>query len=264
MKIGNVLMTAALVILIPVGLASAYATWSSRPPVEADTEERVRPAKVAAAAVPEAPAKVTYERPMDQLIFDVIERPRGGSDLFAEQPFRVDVQLDANGQHVRLVEVDLDRDGANDERWTVLDGVTREVSEADDGRYDVVTSWSADGWRPLGVQKRTGTPVKRQRPTALIDGLVLGWRGRSLPEGEKLDLVPALPIGVAVFQDEGFDTVNRAHVDLDRDGRIDQIWEITPDEIRRRVSPDDDGTHPQIFRREGRDWVSVDGEGASP
>lgn len=56
--------------------------------------------------------------------------------------------------------------------------------------------------------------------------------------------------------DKGSTTWNRLKVDLDRDKKWDEAWDLVPGKpIKRRFSPADDGTYTRTYDLKGERWV---------
>lgn len=71
--------------------------------------------------------------------------------------------------------------------------------------------------------------------------LAMSWAGRDLEASESQDVAPDEDFRVNVYQDEGFVSVSRAEIDLDRDGQRDERWTFHIDgRISRRVATSDD------------------------
>jgi hypothetical protein len=52
----------------------------------------------------------------------------------------------------------------------------------------------------------------------------------------------------------GSKRLNRAKVDLDRDGKWDETWWMESSIVRRNVSPRDDGNYPDRYRLVNGKW----------
>ena len=113
--------------------------------------------------------------------------------MFADQAHRVDLErLDGAMVPTVIATVDLDRDGAIDERWILGEGSVRQVSSADDGSYDQTYDLTGEGWLLRGSVD-WGAVAERAR----IDTNVSFWWGRRLAPGtEGIDVgggPPAVP-----------------------------------------------------------------------
>lgn len=77
-------------------------------------------------------------------------------------------------------------------------------------------------------------------------------------EGVKLeDAVPTAKERVDIYQDEGATKPNRVEFDLDRDGQIDEIWDVSEELVKRSFMPDVEGkmTVRQIWK--DRRWKEM-------
>lgn len=107
---------------------------------------------------------------------------------------------------------------------------------------------------PRAQQEGAGPAV---RP---LDARVFVLEGSNLDGRAEVEITTARdPYQVVAFVDPGATSVSRVHVDLDRDGSVDEIWGFEGRGlIRRQVSPDDDGTYADTFVWSTGRWVPVD------
>ncbi len=103
-----------------------------------------------------------------------------------------------------------------------------------------------------------GEPTHPERaPRQAMDRLLFSLAGQDLG-GEQARVYEPIraPYRVEAIIDEGHDTVSRARVDLDKDDRIDEVWVYKSNgQIRRRVSPDDDGELTEELVWSAGRWV---------
>lgn len=106
-------------------------------------------------------------------------------------------------------------------------------------------------------------PPPEPRTAAAPDGLrdldrrILDLVGRGIGGSKVKDAFPGETWKVNVYQDSGFAKPNRLKLDLDRDDNWDEKWTFDGDEVKRQVSPDDDGSsYPDEYRLAGDRWES--------
>ncbi len=78
--------------------------------------------------------------------------------------------------------------------------------------------------------------------------------------GEKVkDVFPGQTYKVNLFRDAGEKGINRVKIDLDRDDKWDEKWDITSEagrqEIKRQVAPADDEVYTEQYRLRDGAWV---------
>lgn len=90
--------------------------------------------------------------------------------------------------------------------------------------------------------------------------LILNWAQTDLRAKKRKDVSRGKPWKINVYQDAGNATVNRAKVDLDRDGpesMWDEKWTFGADgSITRKRSTRDDGTYDVEETFDGTNWVN--------
>ncbi len=167
--------------------------------------------------------------------------------------------------------LDLDRDGRFDQHWLYFtDGrLRRRRSSQDDGRFDVVEEYIEDEWfagetdaaapiddelaalvgEAIAQAEEATAPNDEEaaaRDDARIDAEIwlMSQQGRAL-EGPVLeDAMAEKPWRADLLQADDATRVSGAHLDLDRDGHIDQRWTYEgEDQITRTLSPGDDDQH---------------------
>jgi len=260
-QLGTLAMAAALLTSIGIAATMAFAAWerTTKTPVDQLIHEE-RPvtrsidAILAEAAAADTPLRV--ERELDRLVLQRVNAGLGTReqhDALPDNPARVDFVQQGTMPTVSAVLIDLDRDGRIDERWQVIDAITRDVSPADDENYTETYTLDRGSWI------RPGQSAAARAPTGpaytAIDETVLSMRGRDIGAPQIKDMTPGFPSRVALFQDPGEAGVNRAHVDLDRDGNWDERWTLG-DEVTRERSPGDDEEYTETQRWTGSGWAS--------
>jgi hypothetical protein len=99
-------------------------------------------------------------------------------------------------------------------------------------------------------------PVKSKADLAArpYDADVLAWRTKSI-KGDKLkDAAKGQPYKLDVFEDAGEKTVNRAKLDLNRNGKWDEKYTFKGDEIVMERAPADDEKYTDTFKWTGTGW----------
>jgi len=120
--------------------------------------------------------------------------------------------------------------------------------------------------RPKSMHPRANKPAAPPSAAALpretrerdVDRLVLAWlQANPHPrEDEIVDALPNATFWLTVSRDPGSQVWDKALVDLDRDGKVDEKWLLTAGGPgKKRVSTNDDGHFDREERwRDGR-WV---------
>ena len=89
-----------------------------------------------------------------------------------------------------------------------------------------------------------------------VDGLVMEWAGKSLGKEKVKDAIKGHGFKVNLYQDKGKDTVTRAKIDLNRDGKWDEKWTFDGSNISRKVAPADDEKYTESYDWNGSEWVA--------
>lgn len=84
------------------------------------------------------------------------------------------------------------------------------------------------------------SPTPYRQSARPVDRLLLSYSGQPAPGGKAKDVTSGQPHKLSLYQDEGFSSINRAKLDLDRDGRWDEKFTFANDRIERFVAPADD------------------------
>lgn len=168
--LGLLALGVAGAIAVPLVLGNVYTAWRESaartapppPPPIPIAPAAPAPAPVAEPVEPPEPHdRPLWPRAVDALVFGGVE---GGIDAPVDQrdvdpaaPHRVDLARAAVGGLATAAKVDLDRDGRWDERWSMGDVVTREVSPADDGRYTERYRWEEGDWVRLDTSSNSNS-----------------------------------------------------------------------------------------------------------
>lgn len=109
---------------------------------------------------------------------------------------------------------------------------------------------------PATATATTPSAAGNLRP---MDTAVLQKIAQNIP-GEKVkDAFPGQTYKVNLFKDPGQAGVNRVKIDLDRDEKWDEKWDIESEggrqEIKRQVAPADDEKYTENYRLRDGSWV---------
>ncbi|MCW5802513.1 MAG: hypothetical protein KIT31_09000 [Deltaproteobacteria bacterium] len=108
---------------------------------------------------------------------------------------------------------------------------------------------------PVPVPVKADADDKSDLAARPHDAEVLAWQDKSLP-GEKVkDTSKGKPYKIAVYRDAGKTTVNRAKVDLNRNGKDDEKYTFEPGKITLQRAPADDEKFTETYRWNGRGWT---------
>jgi hypothetical protein len=105
---------------------------------------------------------------------------------------------------------------------------------------------------PAGSGSATAKSDLAARPH---DAEVLAWKDKSIPGDKDKDVSRGKPYKVAVYKDAGQKTVNRAKVDLNRNGKDDEKYSFEPDKIQLQRAPADDEKYSETYRWNGTGWT---------
>jgi type IV secretory pathway VirB10-like protein len=86
------------------------------------------------------------------------------------------------------------------------------------------------------------------------DAEVLAWKDKSIPGDKEKDTSKGKAYKVAVYKDAGKTNVNRAKVDLNRNGKDDEKYSFEPDKITLQRAPADDEKYTETYRWNGTGW----------
>jgi hypothetical protein len=195
-------------------------------------------------------------RKMDRQIFALL---KGGADkkkvakAFSRAAPKVTVDARAADQPARVV-IDLDGDGRSDEEWRVEPGgqAVRTARARNEVRDDVF-HLEGEQWKLVaGTGKSATQEVVPPAPLRPFDKVILAKAGK--PDDEVADATPGKPYRVQLSKEMGSKRLNRAKVDLDRDGKWDETWWMESSIVRRNVSPRDDGNYPDRYRLVNGKW----------
>lgn len=77
---------------------------------------------------------------------------------------------------------------------------------------------------------------------------------RNLGSTEALDVIPG-DAAVNLYQDAGAPAVSRVSIDLDRDGKADELWKVEGTRVRRAVSTGDNEDYDQMWLWQNGLWL---------
>jgi hypothetical protein len=143
----------AVFIAVPLLLAGIFQTWRASAALPAPRTVTVpRPPTLEPPPPPPAAEPEVFPalRPVDDAAMAVIEAPMSEAirpDVTPSAPYRIQLERGENGVSAGKLRIDLDRDGAFDEQWTLGSPIVRDVSPADDGNYTEHTVWTPSGWQ---------------------------------------------------------------------------------------------------------------------
>ncbi len=95
-------------------------------------------------------------------------------------------------------------------------------------------------------------------PAKDLNARILIAAERRLSSDKMKDAIPG-PAKVNLYQDAGFQQVNRLKVDLDRDDRWDEKWTFdrASGEVKRQIAPADDEQYTvELFLQPGGGWAA--------
>lgn len=111
-----------------------------------------------------------------------------------------------------------------------------------------VTNLSAEAPQP-----GTTSPLRE------LDRRILARLAQGVSGDKVKDAFPAATFKVNLYKDAGYARANRLKIDLDRDEKWDEKWNLdtkgsTP-EVERQVAPEDDERYTRTYRLVGDAWV---------
>ena len=89
-----------------------------------------------------------------------------------------------------------------------------------------------------------------------VDRVLTARAGKDLGGKKVKDAFKGRSFKVNLYQDAGKASVNRAKVDLDRDGKWDEKWTFDGANITRKVAPGDDENYSEKSVWNGKKWVA--------
>lgn len=120
----------------------------------------------------------------------------------------------------------------------------------------------AEPREPLAQQAdEIPTPATNHTPGGLreMDLEIMVRVAQGMTQEKIKDLFEGAAYKVNLYQEPGSTRVARLKVDLDRDGKWDEKWTLTP-EVRRAVSPGDDGAaYTAEYELQGERWIRAGG-----
>ncbi|MBI5493677.1 MAG: hypothetical protein HY904_01545 [Deltaproteobacteria bacterium] len=250
-------------LLAAAGLVGFCATRpaSSQPPKQIKPAPQVlAPAPRPLAVAPAAPAAAPGEAAHVAYLVRTLGQAAGSDkqkDALGGAGAKVNLYAE-NGRWARA-KVDLNRNEKWDEKWE-LDGtaVKREVAPADDEAYSVSSTWNGTAWSGAGAAPAAAAPAAVAAPAGgprEVDSAVLTALQGAVREKVK-DALPGRPYKINLYSDDG-KRFNRAKVDLNRNDKWDEKWEVdAAGTITREVAPADDEKYAQKFELRGGAWVA--------
>jgi hypothetical protein len=265
-------------IVIGVGVvlvgAALYGLLSSRGD---DTPPKSPPIRDGAKATP-TQVEAVAASPSDAEIMRAFEEPAAGEkkkDVFSASPVKVNFYADGGSPRWTRAKIDRDRDEVDDEKWD-RDASTGEVKkrvtvDLGAGPQEMSYVWNGSAFvqttaavvgpdgRPTGtvidLPPDSATPSGDEKPPAgdatlrPVDKLVLEFLKKPA-SGEKVkDAFPRETFKVNIYRDSGNATWNRLKIDLDRDEKDDEKWDLVDGQpAKRHVSSADDGKYDREYR----------------
>lgn len=253
------------------------------PSASATSTNAPEPAASASAALPPGAMPM---RPIDRQIFALLEKASTEDkikDALGAGAWKVNLYRDDKSRRCfDRVKIDYDRDEIPDEKWGVgvdcsTTLIARIVSTHDDGTYD--QSWTplgTDAWEPFRNPASQGTSTASatsnapapatSAPAALTEGAtalrpldqqILARVSQDISGDKVKDAIPG-PAKVNLYKDAGQPKVNRLKIDLDRDEKWDERWDLETEggeqKIKRHVAPADDEQYTAEYRLENGVW----------
>ena len=91
-------------------------------------------------------------------------------------------------------------------------------------------------------------------PRPLDETIINELLPKDLGAAEALDVLPG-DVQVNLYQDDGAPRVTRVTLDLDRDGKLDELWKVEGSRVRRAVSTADDEGYDQMWLWQNGLWL---------
>jgi hypothetical protein len=244
--------------------------WPRTPAVEVPRGVTPEPAPPSTPApVMPAPGPVAASSNLRSVDRDTLQLLRAGvggdklKDAFPEQPYKVNVYKDAGKSDANRLKIDLDRDEKWDEKWDLERGadgslkVKRHVAPADDEQYTEEYRLSGDRWVGKDGTASPGAPVAAVAgvvPLRDLDREILAVRDQPLGSDKAKDAIRGKSWKVNLYQDSGKRVPNRLKVDLDRDDKWDEKWDLDGTAVIRQLAPADDEKYTETFDLTADGW----------
>jgi hypothetical protein len=229
-----------------------------RPPVAPTTAVEMPPEPP-----PEAPSSNLRE--LDREVLGLL---RAGvtedkiKDAFPKRTWKVNVYKDPGKSEANRLKIDLDRDEKWDEKWDFERAggeltVKRHVAPADDEKYREEYRLRGDRWEG---KDGTPTPARVEAPTGAealreMDREILAAAVKPLGSDKAKDAIRGKSWKVNFYQDAGKSRPNRLKVDLDRDDKWDEKWDLDGSGgAVRQVAPADDEKYTETYDLVGSGW----------
>jgi len=185
------------------------------------------------------------------------------NDAMPDSPAKVTLQKEnsPDGPRVRRMTIDLDRDGRIDEIWmfTGFDKVQRHVKMHEE-HYTDLYDLDGDKWKL--VQGFGATAL--MEPTDSTDNVfdlrpvdqdVLPLVGTKV-SGKQEDALPGKAYRVNLYSMNRSQRVDRIDIDIDRDNKVDERWNVRG-QIRRETNPGDDGKFTEVYVLQKDKWRKI-------
>jgi hypothetical protein len=187
-------------------------------------------------------------RDIDREILQIVyaSNPESRRDALPKATAQVNIRVSPKTRSVERVEIDLNRDGRIDERWTIGPNVRRMVSLPDSPlRDDYVLD--ADSWRlvsgkgaTIAVEPATPEQVAENvaaRELRPVDKKILALLGGAVRPGVQTIRVDGRDVQVSVKTRPDGSSIRSISVDLDGDSKWDETWTVRgAGKIRRHVT----------------------------
>ena len=223
-----------------LGLCLILPPWLGWVGYRVATWPRATPRAEWAPLAPELFAGANYTDFNEEVVLAYKGVDMGESQHLDHQPdaiYRLDLRQFLGERQVSLIRVDLDRDSFFDAQFHYDEGggLTVEWSRGDDEQYDDYLAWTGEGWVATARPVQAGALKTNVSPTIAA---VLAWQGRTPSPDQGADITPDTPWRMDLVQSEG--VLREVVLDLDRDGFVDQRWNLATDPIAVTVFPSDD------------------------
>jgi hypothetical protein len=107
---------------------------------------------------------------------------------------------------------------------------------------------------PTHTTAESGTDDLGKRP---YDEEVIAWRTKTIAGDHLKDVSKGKPYKIDLHKDAGSTTVNRAKVDLNRNGKWDEKYSFKGDKITLERAPADDEKYTETYHWTGTGWVKA-------
>lgn len=189
-------------------------------------------------------------------------------DVFPASGTKVNFYADNGAPQWTRAKIDYDRDEQDDEKWDrdlATGQIQRRVSPNDDGQYGAPETWDGSAFVAAGAAiapRPAPTPAPTPAPDGVaadarpLDQRIVSFLAANPATSDKIkDAFPGESAKVNLYRDAGQASWNRLKIDLDRDEKWDEKWDLENGQpAKRHVSPADDDNYTQEFRWRGGKW----------